>query len=212
MKAESRTYHVSFLPIIRGAVEPNSTTAVYLLEDALELWDTIVAQTPSAPAPVPDELLSLLPYLIPLLGQDNETLRKALHITDAYLLLAPSSVLSDAFRMALITATGRHDRQSSSRAQQSCDGISSNVRFWLLESLGGEEAVKVVVVDLIRSGFLDKVMRGLRGAWQFHQGTRHPPAKHQIGPSMALSRRITSTSSLASGFRHRLSSSRRFRP
>ena len=78
MKAESRSFHVSFLPIIQSAIEPESETQVYLLEDALDLWASIVAQTPSAPEPTPQELLNLLRYLLPLYSMDNETLRKAI--------------------------------------------------------------------------------------------------------------------------------------
>ena len=81
MKAESRSFHVSFLPIIQSAIEPGSETQVYLLEDALDLWASIIAQTPSAPEPTPPELLNLLPYLLPLFSMDNETLRKAIEIT-----------------------------------------------------------------------------------------------------------------------------------
>ena len=77
MKADSRSFHVSFLPIIQSAIEPESQTQVYLLEDALDLWASIVAQTPSPPEPTPPELLNLLQYLLPLFSMDNETLRKA---------------------------------------------------------------------------------------------------------------------------------------
>ena len=104
MKADSRTFHTSFLPIIQSAIEPESETQVYLLEDALDLWSSIVAQTPSAPEPTPPELLNLLPYLLPLFSMDNETLRKAIEITEAYLLLAPAAVLADSFRPQLLHA------------------------------------------------------------------------------------------------------------
>jgi hypothetical protein len=45
MKADSRSFHVSFLPIIQSAIEPGSETQVYLLEDALDLWSSIVVRT-----------------------------------------------------------------------------------------------------------------------------------------------------------------------
>lgn len=39
------------------------------------------------------------------------------------------------------------------------------------DGVGGEAAVRVLVDDMLRSGFLVKLLNGLRGAWRAHQTT-----------------------------------------
>ncbi|KAF2265528.1 ARM repeat-containing protein [Lojkania enalia] len=181
MKAESRSFHVSFLPIIQSAIEPGSETQVYLLEDALDLWSSIIAQTPSAPEPIPPELLNLLQYLLPLFSMDNETLRKALEITEAYLLLSPASVLADDFRPALLSALA----ELLGSLKPDANGMVTHLMECVIrgaEGFGGEQAVKVLVADLISTSFLAKVLEGLHGAWQHHQS--HGPYREM--PSRAV--------------------------
>ncbi|EMD69487.1 hypothetical protein GGP41_001349 [Bipolaris sorokiniana] len=168
MKADSRSFHVSFLPIIQSAIEPGSDTQVYLLEDALDLWASILAQTPSAPEPTPPELLSLLQYLLPLFNMDNETLRKAIELTEAYLLLAPASVLADSFRPAVLQALA----ELLGTLKPEANGIMTHLVTCIIrgaEGVGGEEAIKVLTSDLISTGSLAKVLEGLHGAWTHHQ-------------------------------------------
>ncbi|KAL1798924.1 hypothetical protein ACET3X_002961 [Alternaria dauci] len=181
MKADSRSFHVSFLPIIQSAIEPGSETQVYLLEDALDLWASIIAQTPSAPEPTPPELLNLLPYLLPLFSMDNETLRKAIEITEAYLLLAPAAVLADSFRPAILQALA----ELLGSLKPEANGIMTHLVTCIIrgaEGVGGENAVKILTSDLISSGFLAKVMEGLHGAWTHHQS--HGPYREL--PSRAV--------------------------
>jgi hypothetical protein len=181
MKAESRSFHVSFLPIVQSAIEPDSDTQIYLLEDALDLWSSIIAQTPSAPEPTPPELLNLLQYLIPLFSMDNETLRKGIEITEAYLLLAPAAVLADNFRPAILQALA--DLLGTLKPE--ANGIMTHLVQCVIrgaEGVGGEQAVKVLTSDLISSGFLAKVLEGLHGAWTHHQS--HGPYREL--PSRAV--------------------------
>lgn len=181
MKAESRSFHVSFLPIIQSAIEPESETQVYLLEDALDLWSSIVAQTPSAPEPTPPELLHLLQYLLPLFSMDNDTLRKAIEITEAYLLLAPAAVLADDFRPALLQALA----DLLGNLKPEANGILTHLVQCVIrgaEGIGNEAAVRLLTQDLISTGFFSKVLEGLHGAWTHHQS--HGPYREL--PSRAV--------------------------
>ncbi|KAF2278918.1 ARM repeat-containing protein [Westerdykella ornata] len=174
MKAASRPFHLSFLPIIQSAIEPDSETQVYLLEDALELWGAIVAQTPSAPEDAPAELLNLIQYLIPLYSMDNETLRKSLDITESYLLLSPAFVLGDAFRPQLLQTMGNLIGELKVEAAgMVCNLVQLVIRA--AESLGGEDAVRHIAGELSSSGFLQTVMNGLRKAYQNRNA--HGPAR-----------------------------------
>jgi len=92
LQSSSSKYHSLIIPLIRTSIEPTSPTRVYLLEDALDLWSTLLDQTPS-PSP---ELTSLAPLLFPLFSSANETLRTALSITESYILLIPTEILSSA--------------------------------------------------------------------------------------------------------------------
>jgi hypothetical protein len=181
MKADSRIFHVSFLPIIQSAIEPGSETQVYLLEDALDLWSSIIAQTPSAPEPTPPELLALLQYLLPLFAMDNDTLRKAIEITEAYLLLAPAAVLADNFRPAILQALA----ELQGTLKPEANGIMTHLVQCIIrgaEGVGGEPAIKILTQDLVSTGFLAKVLEGLHGAWQHHQS--HGPYREL--PSRAV--------------------------
>lgn len=179
MKAESRTFHVSFLPIIQSAIEPGSETQVYLLEDALDLWSSIVAQTPSEHTP--PELLALLQYLLPLFTMESETLRKAIEITEAYLLLAPAAVLADTFRQPMLSALA----ELQGTLKPEANGIMTHLVQCIIrgaESVGGENAVRLLTQDLVTSGFLAKVLEGLHGAYTHHQS--HGPYREL--PSRAV--------------------------
>lgn len=181
MKAESKPFHVSFLPIIQSAIEPGSETQIYLLEDALDLWSSILAQTPSAPEVPPPELLALIQYIIPLLSSGSENLRKAIEITESYLLLSPASVLADNFRPAMITAI----TELLGNLRPENNGTLTNLVQTVIrgaEGLGGEDAIKVLVGDLISTGFLQKVLEGLHGASEHHKS--HGPLREL--PSRAV--------------------------
>jgi hypothetical protein len=180
-KADSQAFHVSFLPIIRSAIEPDSETQIYLLEDALDLWASIVAQSPSAPEPTSPELLDLLQFLIPLFSMDNEILRKAIEITEAYLLLAPSAVLADNFRQPLLSAVSDFVADLKANPHGTITHLIECV-IRGAEGLGGENAIQIVVSDLINTGFLAKALEGLHGAYSHHQS--HGPLREL--PSRAV--------------------------
>lgn len=167
MKAESVKYHSLVLPIIKGAVEPGSETQVYLLEDALELWSSIVCQT-SAPAST--DLIGLAPYLLSVYESGSENLRKALEITESYVLLAPSDILSDGFRIQLLRALS----SLLGNLRPDANGLVTGVVEVLVraaDGLGREQAVELIVSDMIRTELFTKLLLGLRGSWEAHQRT-----------------------------------------
>ncbi|KAF2200994.1 ARM repeat-containing protein [Delitschia confertaspora ATCC 74209] len=183
MKSDSQPYHVHFLPIIQSALEPGSETQVYLLEDALDLWGSMIAQTPSPPATPPPELLSLKQYLLPLFTMDNDTLRKSLEITESYLLLAPAEILADDFRPTLLSTLAQLVQDGPLKPE--VNGVVSHLIQTIIRAangFGGENAVKIVVGDLVSTGFLGKILEGIHGAWEHHQS--HGPSREL--PSRAV--------------------------
>lgn len=164
MKADSLPMHSMIFPIIRGAVEPGSETEVYLLDDAMDLWAAILVQTPE---PASDNLLALVPYLYPIYELGSENLRKALEITESYALLAPQHILSESVRLQLFSSlatplgTLRPDANG-----MVCNLVEVIVRT--AEKLGGEAAVAQTCIDLVDTGFLKRLLEGLRGSWTAH--------------------------------------------
>ncbi|KAK9465312.1 armadillo-type protein [Lipomyces arxii] len=82
---ESYKFHSLYVPLIGEIVDPKSDMHVYLLEDALELWQATIGNAQTATP----ELLNLVPILIEALDQSTETLRVELTILEAYVILAP---------------------------------------------------------------------------------------------------------------------------
>ncbi|KAF1351224.1 armadillo-type protein [Delphinella strobiligena] len=164
MKAASGPFHSLVLPIIKGAIEPESETRLYLLDDAMDLWASILLQTP---APASPELLSLAPYLLSVFELDSENLRKGLEICQSYFLLAPTEMLSDSMRKPLIAALS----SLIEGLKPDASGLVNNLIEIIIraaEGIGGEDAVRTVTGDFVDPGYLSKQLNGLRGSWIAH--------------------------------------------
>ena len=166
MQAESRNYHQIIIPLIQSSIEPSSETRVYLLEDALDLWATILAQTPS-PSPAPG-LVSLVQHLFPMYDIASDTLRKALEITEQYIYLIPVELLSNAALLLgpFVVLLGTVKREAS--------GMVTSLVELLIRSAdnhGGLSAIKELTPSLLSSGFLSALLLGLHDAYLAHQTT-----------------------------------------
>lgn len=164
MKAASVPFHSLVLPIIKGAIEPESETRLYLLDDAMDLWASILIQTP---APASPELLALAPYLLSVFELDSENLRKGLEICQSYFLLAPGDMLSVSMRKPLISALA----SLLEGLKADASGLVNNLVEIIIraaEGIGGEDAVRTVAGDLVESDFLAKQLIGLRTSWAAH--------------------------------------------
>lgn len=171
MKADSEPYHALLTPLIRGVVEPGSDSQLYLLDDALDLWHAILVQSKGASTPV----ISLMQNLLDIFDLGSESLRKALEILHSYILLAPNDMLADSVRKPLLlrlTALFGTLRPED-------NGNLSNVVELLIrsaETLGGEAAVKQILVDLVEVEAFPKLLDGLHEAYVAH-GRTGPLAK-----------------------------------
>jgi hypothetical protein len=174
MKDQAQRYHTLILPLIHRAVEPGSEMQVYLLEDALDLWSTILTQTSAPPSP---EVLALAECAFPLLEIGSDNLRIVLNIVESYLLLAPEAMLGDAVRLRLVSyMTSLLGVKKRELAGLVTTIVESTIRA--AEKLGGPEGVRLVAKDLFEAGIIEKVIAGLRDAWEAHQtvgpGRKYP--------------------------------------
>ncbi|CEP19483.1 hypothetical protein [Parasitella parasitica] len=126
-----------------------SEAHIYLLEDSLDLWWTILQ---SAPASSPD-LISLLPTALDLLDYDTENLRKTLLIIDSYIMLDPQATLQPANTLVLFTKLASKIGQSREQA------ISYMVHT--LDLALQSVPLQMYVESLVQSGLLTSVLRVL---------------------------------------------------
>ena len=165
MKEESQRYHSIIIPLIDSSVQVASPTRVYLLEEAMDLWAAILVQTAS---PASLEVINLAQHLFPMYESASDTLRKALEITETYILLIPQHFLSESIRIlipfsSLVGATKRE-----------AVGVITNLVELLIQSaeyIGGLQAVSQLTTNLVSSQFLTTLLTGLRGAHSAHQST-----------------------------------------
>ncbi|KAK5110618.1 hypothetical protein LTR62_005657 [Meristemomyces frigidus] len=173
MKAGSVLLHGMVLPIILAAVQPGSDTEVYLLEDAMDLWAAIIAQTPQ---PASRGVLELVPCLFPIYEYGSEQLRSALNITESYVLLAPSFMLSaevinpllSAVAELLTTLTGKPEAHG-----MVCTILQALIRA--AHSTGGESAVQQLSASMSLA-ILPHIFRCIHSSWTAHC-TTGPRAK-----------------------------------
>lgn len=190
MKAESLPLHSMVFPIIQGAVKSDSETQLYLLEEVLELWAAILVQTPSDAAS--SELLDLVQYLFPIYEFGSDDLRKALEITESYILLAPQYMLSEGVRKTMFVALS--DLLGSLRPDVNglvCNLIETVLRVAKIPEVASplptrnnQPASYMILQDLAHAsnpdtgepGFFPKLLQGLHGSWTAHC-TTGPNAK-----------------------------------
>lgn len=174
MQAESRRYHALIIPLIQSSIEPSSESRVYLLEAALDLWSTVLVQTPS---PASSEIISLVQYLFPMFEVASETLRKALEITELYIYLIPAEFLAS---VALIF--NRFGLLLGSLKPEASGTVTSLVELLIqsADRLGGGSAIGNLTQSMMSSNLLSTLLFSLHNAYLAHQTTGPNRAKPSI--------------------------------
>jgi hypothetical protein len=176
MKADAVRYHALILPLIQRAVEPGSEMQVYLMEEALDLWAAILAQSPT---PASQEVIGLLDSAFPLLEISSENLQTVLHIVESYVYLAPEAVLGDRVRFRLLSYMATL-LDADGVAKKTLTGLITTIVENMIraaQSLGGPDGVSLIAKDLHGTGYSEKVFEGLHDAWQAHE-TSGPNRKY----------------------------------
>lgn len=166
MQGESRRYHALIIPLIEISVEPSSASRVYLLEEALDLWATVLEQTPSEDVPL--EAIALVRYLAPLFEVASENLKKALEITEAYIYLIPTEMLSNAAAILNPLAS-----LINSVKREAAGMVTSLVELLIRSAcyLGGLSALGELAPSMLSSHMLPTLITGLYDAYSSHQTT-----------------------------------------
>ncbi|MCJ1436845.1 hypothetical protein MMC27_006227 [Xylographa pallens] len=192
MKDQSHRFHATILPLIESSIELSSESRTYLLEDALDLWAAILAQTP-APTPA---LLALVEHLFPMYDTATDTLRKALEITESYILLAPGPMLDSSARFlaAFAALLASHPKREAS-------GLITRLIELLIQSadgLGGPPAIQALTTVLLSTHLLPQLLASLHSAHSAHQ-TSGPHRAHPAIDSMVETAHLSVLARLALG-------------
>ncbi|KAK6496883.1 hypothetical protein TWF481_001865 [Arthrobotrys musiformis] len=173
MKDESLKYQEMVVNLIRFSVSPENGLQIYLLEDALELWDAAVTATPADNA---GPLLELVPLLIPCLELDTALTRRVLEVIEGYILLAPREMLNN-YALTLFNIFGnmlgkglKHDA-----AEVITDAMELIIRT--ASAVQGEEGMKALGQAMVSSGVARKIFEGVYTTWEAHQ-TSGPNKKY----------------------------------
>lgn len=191
LREKSLAYHSAVIPLIRDSVQPDSEAAVYLLEEALELWKAILIQTPTNDPPPSQELLTLSSSLLPLLGMGSELLQQIFDIIESYTVLSPRTVLAAEFLTPLSNSLkSLLPMLASSRARDAAlaPHVLENLTATLtipayFEADTSQQATQHLFSTLIDTGYLQEVLRIIHEAYDYHQdprANRRPP--EVIGP------------------------------
>ena len=184
------SYHESIYPLIHDSIQPDSEASVYLMEEALELWAALLAQTPSEhPSP---QLLSLSISLLPLLELASEHLRQCFDILESYAVLAPSTVLDSQILTPLLQSqTNMLPALNSSRAKDV--SLSPHVLQTIVQTLSipgnfdtqtRTAALQHLLTTMVQSNYLSSMLAILHEAYIYHQDPRpskHPPEIIGVG-------------------------------
>ncbi|KOS18264.1 Importin-11 [Escovopsis weberi] len=167
MGQNSQRYHGFMMPLLSEAARPGTDMHIHLIDEVLELWDAILTQSTS---PLAREVVELAELALPMLEYQLDTAHSALGIIESYILLAPAEILKDELRRQMMTALAG-TLESRSRPQVSIGTRCIEYMLRFAAELGGASGVSLVVQDMLEMGFLDKIMEGLRDAWEAHQTT-----------------------------------------
>ncbi len=165
MQRDSQKYQSQILPLIAEATLVGSDLYLYLVEDALELWNTVLLQTSP---PLPPQLLSLAERAIEQLAAQTEHVFHYLPIFGSYIYLAPEVLLEDRFRKPVLNAfsasLNSKDREQLNIAMKYIDPY---IRY--ASELGGTPGLQLVVQDMLETGFLARILDGIHDAYEAHK-------------------------------------------
>ena len=165
MRQDSQKYFPLIIPLIHNSVEPNSETRQYLLEEALELWTSLLEHTPQ---PCPADVIGLAPNLFPMFDSASNTLVQALGITELYIYLIPQEMLSSSPQLFSAWNPLLTSLKSSGVLR-----VTYVIELLLRQAhaLGGGSAMERLSQALYEYNVINTLLLGLHHAHTAHQTT-----------------------------------------
>lgn len=180
MKGDSQKYQSQMLPLVAEATQAGSDLYLYLVEEALDLWNSILLQTSP---PLPPPLLELAERAVQQLGAQNEHVFPYLSIVGAYIHLAPEVLLEDRFREPVLNA---FSASLNTKAREQLSIVTKYTCYYIryAHELGGTPGLQLVVRDMLQTGFLTRMFDGIHDAFEAHQTSgpnRKEPRVNNLG-------------------------------
>lgn len=164
---DSQRYQGLMMPLLSEAVRPGSDLHIHLIEETIELWNSVLMQSKS---PLSPEVINLADAALPLLEHNSETAVQAMTAVESYVLLAPEAMLEPQMRQKTLLALSAA-LDSKSREQVRLGTVCIEYLIRAGAQLGGAEGVSAIIKDMMSTGFLNKIMENLHNAWEAHQTT-----------------------------------------
>ena len=167
MGTEAQKYQQHMIPLLGEVARPGSDLHVALIDETLELWNSIIMQ--SNP-PLSSELINLIELALPLLEYQTEAARSSLEIIESYITMAPQAILEDRLRRPVLAALAPIlESNSRERVRTGTGCIELIIRA--ATEFGGAGGISVIIQDMMETGFLQSILQSLHDAWEAHQTT-----------------------------------------
>lgn len=121
-------------------------------------------------SPDSSDIMSLAPYFFHVFELGAEALMPSLRIAESYVLLAPSFMLGNDMRQRLLASFSVLLKSAKNHPTRAMTQISE-ILIRSAEALGGEQAIQILVSDMIQTGFLEHILKGINGSWKSYQTT-----------------------------------------
>lgn len=167
MGGDSQRYHHFMMPLLGEAAREGSDLHVHLIDESLELWNSILMQST---APLGKDVIDLADAVLPLLEYQQETASQAMAAVESYILISPAAMLEGDLRPATLTALS-NALSSRSRGQVRLATECIEYLIRAAADLGGADGISIIIQDMVNIGFVRKIMEGLHDAWEAHQTT-----------------------------------------
>ncbi|TPX17965.1 uncharacterized protein E0L32_011966 [Thyridium curvatum] len=166
--ADSQRYHHSVLPLIDQALDTSSAIHQFLLEDAVDVWRSVMTM---APTPLSPELCQLEPRIHAFCEYDSGVSEGAVEIIKRYIMGGQQSVIADLRIMlptlaALVKAVDSKHREQVSSASKCLEYM-----IRVAQDYGGVDGLRLAVSTLHSLGFLSRMFQELHEAWEARQTT-----------------------------------------
>ncbi|KAJ8129621.1 hypothetical protein O1611_g4010 [Lasiodiplodia mahajangana] len=177
MKVDAQRYHHLMLPLIAEATQEGTEAYIYLIEEALDLWLSLLQ---FSQPPLPGELLSLAGVGIKQLADQTDHVETCITIVGSYIALAPQTLLEDQYRQPLLKSLlASLDTRGNEKVIVATRYIET--LFRLSHQLGGDPGFQLLMRDMVETGFLKHLLEGIHDAYEAHQTSGPKRKQSRLG-------------------------------
>ncbi|KAJ3261121.1 Importin-11 [Boothiomyces macroporosus] len=149
LRGESYQMYEMVAPILQESLDTSNPGHVYLFEEGLELWLATMQNCPRAH----QGLLNLVPIAISLLDLGTETLKKIIHILEAYIVVCPQEIFQSYITPITTTVSGMLENVSAPAV-----GTLLKMIDLIIQSANNTNCIPALFNVIYSSGFFNKLV------------------------------------------------------